>query len=252
MKISEDLGGSCDRAPVDEGFRATFDRLCEQGCPAVLAASHQQDAPPADGGRWGLSVVATFDDQTQQQLASWAEEIRLLAGDRHWLTGAYGSAHVTVRAIQPHRPDLDSHDPFAARCVRAVTRAAGCLDRPVVFRLRGLALSPACVMACLYPVDATAGTLAAAVRREFGADGWLEESYSRTIWYSSVQHFTSSIDDPHALVRWVRARRGVKAGDALATRLQLATFRHDRARMVPVVLGQTRLPDSRVAAGGGA
>jgi len=249
VKISEDLSGSDDRAWVDAGFRTTFDRLSEQGYSAVLAGSHQQDAPPAGGGRWGLSAVVALDDHTEQQLAGWAEEIRLLAGDRHWPTGAHGSAHVTVRAIQPHRPGLDGHDPFAARCVRAITRAAGSLDHPVVFRLRGLALSPAGVMACLCPVDATAGALAAAVRRELGADGWLEESYSRTIWYSSVLHFTTSIDDPHALVRWVQARRDVNAGDALATCLQLATFRHDRARMVPVILGQARLPDSRVAAG---
>ena len=246
MRISEDVRGSGDRVLVDEGFRATFDRLCEQGCAATLAGSHQKDVPPAAGGRWGLSAVATFDDQTCQQLEVWAGELQQLAGDRHWPTGAPGSAHVTVRAIQPHRPDLDRHDPFASRCARAVGRAAAGVNRPVVFRLRGLALSPAGVMACLYPVDATAGTLAAAVRRELDADGWLEESYTRTIWYSSLLHFTGGIDDPTGLVRWVRERRDLKAADAQATRLQLVTFRHDRNRMVPVVLDQARLPDSRL------
>jgi hypothetical protein len=118
----------------------------------------------------------------------------------------------------------------------------------VVFRLHGLALSPAGVLACLYPADAAAGQLAAAVRRELGADGWLEESYARTIWYASLVHFTAGIADPAALVRWVAARRDLRAGDALATRLQLVTYRYED-RMVPVVLGETRLPGSRMAVG---
>jgi hypothetical protein len=246
--ISEDLGGSPDRIRVDAGFRAVFDRLSEQGCSAVPAGSYQQDAPPADGGRWGLSAVATLDDQTQQQLTGWCQEIQLLAGDGHWPTGAHGSAHVTVRAIQPHRPGLDNRDPYAARCGQAIIRAASCLDGPLVFRLQGLTLSPAGVLACLYPVDATAGTLAAAVRRELGADGWFEESYARTIWYASLVHFTTGIADPAGLVRWVTARRDLKAGDALATRLQLVTYQC-QDRMVPVVLDETRLPDSRLAVG---
>ena len=93
--------GAGDRALVDAGFRATFDRLCEQGCTAMLAGSHQRDARPADGGRWGLSAVAAFDAQTCQQLEVWAGELQQLAGERHWPTGAPGSAHVTVWAIQP-------------------------------------------------------------------------------------------------------------------------------------------------------
>lgn len=64
MLISEDLAGARDRGRVDVGFRAVFDRLCEQGSSAVLAGSHQQDAPPVDGGRWGLSAVAALDELT--------------------------------------------------------------------------------------------------------------------------------------------------------------------------------------------
>ena len=198
----------------------------------MLAGSHEQDAPPADGGRWGLSAVATLNDQTQQQLTAWAEEIQLLAGDGHRPTGAHGSAHVTVRAIQPHRPGLDN------RPLRAGDRPGGELpDGPVVYRLQGLTLSPAGVLACLYPVDAAAGKLAAAVRRELGADGWLEESYARTIWYASLVHFTTGIIDPAGLVRWVEARRDLKAGEAVATGLQLVTYRYEN-RMGPVVLAQ--------------
>lgn len=181
-------------------------------------------------------------------MTGWAEEIRRLAGDGHWPAGAHGSAHVTVRAIQPHRSGLDAGGPFATRCAQAVTRAARDLDGPVVFRLHGLTLSPAGVLACLYPVNATAGQLAAAVRRELGADGRLEESSARTIWYASLVHFTTSIADPAALVRWVTARRDLKAGDAVATRLPLVTYRHED-RMVPVVLGETRVPDSRIPLG---
>ena len=244
--ISEDSAGSGDLERVDAGFRAVFDRLYEQGRSAVLAGSHQRDAPPAAGGRWGLSVVATLDEVTQRQLTGWAEQVRPLVGEGHWPTGAHGSAHVTVRAIQQHRPDLDAGDPVAGRCARAVTRAVSGLDGPVVFGLRGVTLSPAGVLACLYPVDAAAGRLAAAVRRELGADGWLEESYARTIWYVSLIHFITGIQDPAALVRWVTARRALEAGDVLATGLQLVTYRY-ADRMVPVVLDETPLPGRRAA-----
>lgn len=136
MLITEDLGGSRDRTRVDDGFWAVFDRLSEQGSSAVMTGMHQQDSSPVTGGRWGLSVVAALEDRTQQQLTAWSEEIRLVAGQEHWPTGAHGSAHVTVRAIQPHRPGLDVSDPLAARCGQAILRAASCLDGRVVLCLQ--------------------------------------------------------------------------------------------------------------------
>ena len=241
VRISEDCAGPRDRSAVDATFRRAFDQLCEHGYEAMRTGSHGQDAPPVDGGRWGLSVIARLDQAAGGRLDHWARRVGAFAGGKHWRTGAAGSAHVTVRAIQPHRAGLGARDPFVTRCAAATVRAATGAG-PVVFEVRGLAVSSACVMACLYPVDDLAGRLAGAVRREFGPDdGWLEESYTSTIWYSSLLHFTTGIDDAVGLVRWVRAHRYVDPMRAVATCVQLATFDYDGYRMIPRALADVEL-----------
>jgi hypothetical protein len=243
VRICEDTAGPDQRGRLDQEFAATFERLTCQGTPEVLAGDQQRDVPPVEGGRWGLSTVALFDEGTTAVLDSWSTQLQELAGPWHWPTGAVGSAHVTVRAVQPHRPGLTRADTFVDRVAAATERAASACPGPVVFRLRGVALTSACVMACLYPVDGAAGALAAAVRTELGPDdGWLEEEYVRTIWYSSLLHFTGDVKDPQALVEWVRARREVKSHDALATALHAVTFDHVEDRMVPRSLGGRALP----------
>lgn len=221
---------------MDAAFRRTFDQLCAPGYEAVCTGSHVQGGPPAEGGRWGLSVIASLDPVAGGLLDRWASQAGALAGEKHWRTGATGAAHVTVRALQQHRAGVDARDPFAARCAGAVVRAATGAG-PVVFEVRGLAISPACVLACLYPVDDAAGRLAGAVRRELGPDdGWLEESYTRTIWYSSLLHFTGGIDDAQGLAQWVRTRRDIDPVRVTATSVQLVTFDYDGYRMVPRAL----------------
>ncbi|MDQ1289616.1 MAG: hypothetical protein QG622_3182 [Actinomycetota bacterium] len=243
VRICEDVAGPEARAGLDLEFAATFERLSVRGEAAVLQGAHQRDVPPGEGGRWGLSAVALFDEDTATLLDEWSSWLRELAGPGHWLTGVVGSAHATVRAVQPHRPGLTRSDSFAGRVAAATERAAAACSGPVVFRLRGVALTSACVMACLYPVDGAAGALAAAVRAELGPDdGWLEEEYVRTIWYSSLLHFTQDVKDPRALVEWVRERRQVKGHDVLATTLQAVTFDHVGDRMLPRSLGGARLP----------
>jgi hypothetical protein len=243
MRIYEDRAGPDQRASLDREFAATFERLSVQGSAAVLDGGHRRDVPPGEGGRWGLSAVALPDEDTAVLLDRWAGDLQELAGPGHWPTGARDSAHVTVRAVQPHRPGLSAADPFVARVAAAVRRAGAACGGPVVLRLRGVALTSACVMACLYPVDGAAGALAAAVRAELGpGDGWLEEEYGRTIWYCSLLHFTQEVKDPAGLVDWVDARRGGNAHDVLATSLHAVTFDYVGAQMVPRFLGGAALP----------
>lgn len=49
------------RADADTGYRAVFDRLFARGERAVRSGTHYRDTPPADGGRWGISVVLLPD-----------------------------------------------------------------------------------------------------------------------------------------------------------------------------------------------
>ena len=222
MRIADAWGENLESARP--GFRRTFDKLFDRGRSAVLSGSHYRDSPPVEGGRWGLSVVLRPDDAIADSLAALTGQVLTVTGGGHWPTGNPESVHFTVRALDVHRVAATVVDPLVRRCALALKRAAvSC--RPIRLRLGGLTLTPSGVMLCAYPTDSAAGEFAARLEAELGPDSWFEQDFDRTIWYSTLVHFTGPIPDPAGLVDWVATRRALDVGEVTMRQADLVRFR---------------------------
>jgi hypothetical protein len=228
---------------VDRGYRAVFDRLFTQGSRAVRGGTHYRDTPPADGGRWGMSVVLLPDGPAADRLAAVTDEAMELCGAAHWPTGAPEAVHFTVRALEAHRSVVPPDDPLAGRCA-AVLRRSAAGARAVRLRLGGLTLTPSGVMACAFPVDGAADEFAGRLAAELGADGWFEADFHRDIWYATLVHFTGDIRDAEGLVEWVAARRDLDLGVAAVDVAELLRFAYNGRQPVRVGLARAALSGS--------
>lgn len=182
-----------------------FDELFELGRDAVLSRMHECDKPPVDGGRWGMAVILKPDATLTDQLAEITNDAMRVAGRHHWPTGSPSAVHFTVRSLESFRADVPDGDPSVERYTEALLSAAK-RAKPVALTVRGLTLTPSCVMVCAEPVDESAADFAQALGEELGPDGWFEADFNRSIWYSTLVHFAGPIDDPRALVEWVEQR----------------------------------------------
>ncbi|MER7277529.1 hypothetical protein ABT369_24110 [Dactylosporangium sp. NPDC000244] len=217
--------------------RMRFDRLFSRGRDAVTNGAHFADVCPVEGGRWGMSAALVPDGPVADRLAHVAAELAQLAGPGHWPTGAQDAIHLTVRAIEVHRPELSGADPLVARCAAALARAAAGARR-VRFRLDGVTLTPSGVMACAYPLDDAADDFADRLGLELGEDGWFEAAYRRDIWYATLLHFAAEVSDPAELVEWVSQRRSMQLGVVELDGAELLTFRYNGRQPVRLALAQ--------------
>jgi hypothetical protein len=237
--MTGDAGALNGRRSSGSQHRMRFDRLFSQGRDAVTTGAHFADVPPVAGGRWGMSTALVPDGPVADQLANVAAELMRLAGPGHWPTGARDAIHLTVRAIEVHRPGLSGADPLVARCAAALARAAAGSNR-VRFRLDGLTLTPSGVMVCAYPLDDAADDFADRLGLELGEDGRFEAAYRRDIWYATLLHFTAEVRDPAELVEWVSERRSMHLGIVELDSAELLTFRYNGRQ--PVRLALARAP----------
>jgi len=180
--------------------------------PQISAGTHQRDEIPRDGGRWPVSVVLRpSPGPLAYALDKLTQEAAELAGPGHWQTGQLGSAHLTVRALEPRRELIPPDDPVLTRYRSALGRAAARSPWPIGFRVTGLTLTPGTVMACAEPVDTTADTFSDHLTAELGPDAWYEPD-RRDIWYLNLLHFTEDITHPEDLITWVKSRRHLPVG----------------------------------------
>ncbi len=216
--------------------------LDERGRQAVRAGTHQRDARPQPGGRWGAAVVLRPDAGCRRRLGPVAVAADVAAGGGHWRTGAADTVHVTVRALAGHRPDLRGDEPHVRRWASALQRAAAVCPALTV-RFTGIGLSPAGVIAHAEPDDRAADRFAAVLLDELGEDGRLEAEYTRDLWYATLVHFTGPILDPQRLIGWVAARRTRELGACRLTTAQLINWRFaDRPRLSTLAQARFGLP----------
>lgn len=160
-------------------YRATsnpvFDRLFERPAIRILEGNHDREQPPADGGRWPVSVVASGAPQTfLLQLQHLLAQITELAGPDHFMTGRCDCAHITMRALEPYREAAAREDSVVRHWIAAIERAAAG-TRPFTLSCTGLTLSPGGVLAQLEPHDATPWELLDQLRTELGDLAWFED-----------------------------------------------------------------------------
>lgn len=186
-----------------------------------------------------------------QRLDELTAEAAQLAGPDHWQTGQTGSAHFTIRALERYRAQVTASDPAVHRYLTALTTTAAKIG-VVRFEVTGLTLTPGTVMACAQPLDDRPERFLDLFAELLGEDAWLErDHYSRRdIWYINLLHFTTTIDQPHALVSWVTARHTQIVGSTDVRYAELIRFRlrdQKRPAMWPEVLGTARLGHTGVA-----
>lgn len=211
-------------------------RLFERGCQAVRSGTHQRDGRPTPGGRWGVAVVLRPDGLCRGRLHAAAVAADQAAGGRHWRTGSSATAHVTIRAIDGHRPDLRAEEPAVRRWSAALARAAATCP---TLRLRfvGVSLTPTGVIAHAEPDGQALDRLAAVLGDELGDDGWLEAGHPRDIWYASLVHFTGPIPEPDRLIDWASAHRQADLGTCRIRAAHLINWRFvDRPRLSSVAV----------------
>lgn len=216
--------------------RATFDQLFAEGAAALTDGSHGTQVVPSEGDRrWGVSAVLRPDLGAAASVAALAREAAAVAGDGHWLTGAVGNSHLTMRALEYPRKDIRDDDPCIARYAAALRTAVAGV-RPLTFEVTGLTLTPLSVMACAQPTDEAADRLSADYTAALGSDAWLESKFVRSIWYLNVLHFARPVADPRALIEWVAERREVDPIPLCVTEVEIATWRFTGTGMAPLCL----------------
>jgi hypothetical protein len=215
---------------------ATFERLAREGRAAILAGTNQIETPPVDGGqRWGLSIVLRPDGDVVDALDAATATARSIAGTAQWATAAKGSAHITVRGLEPHRVPLPDHDPVVDRYTAALDRAT----RDAVaarFVLGGLLVTPNSVMLRAAPCDDGPERLSRSLERELGDDAWYESAFHRDIWFLNLIHFAGPVERPDELNAWVEQQSRSTMGECTVTHADLVRWQFGGTRMVPIVL----------------
>ncbi len=206
-----------------------YDELFAEAVPLIMDQRHRREVPPAEGGRWPVSVLSSPGPALARSLDVITETLVEWAGPGHFQTGRAGSAHFTVRALERYRDVIPDDDPVIIRYVRAL-RAAAARTAPFPAMITGLTLTPTGVLACVGTGTDELHGLSAALADELGDDAWLErDHHPRTMRHVSVLHFGAEIVHPAALVDWVADRRNVEIGASMIDSVELVRFRHRRS-----------------------
>ncbi|MFC7622510.1 2'-5' RNA ligase family protein [Microlunatus sp. GCM10028923] len=207
-----------------------FEDLFDRNAPLIMEQRHQRETPPVEGGRWPVSAVIMIDGELGDRLASLTAELVDLAGPGHFHTGAAGSAHLTVRALERFRAVVPGDDPAVARYAEALRRTAG---RSAAFAvsLTGLTVTPLAVVARVDVGAAAVTELSARYADELGPDDWLERDHVvRAFRHVTLLHFGADLARPRELLDWVADRRDLAIGSTAVTAVELTRARR---RLLP-------------------
>jgi hypothetical protein len=223
------------------------DAFHERGRRALLAHEEIWEVPPHPGSpRWGISLVLRPVDAAAARLARVASQLAHVAGPRHWPTGRLGSAHLTVRVLEPYRNPVPLDDPVVIRYAEAARRI-GDQSRSPRFAMTGLLVALGGVLVAAEPRNQPAAELRALVAAELGEDGHYEnDTYRGDLWWSTLLHFTEPLVDGAALVAWVEDRRALDLGPFQAGSLDLVRYEYDGGLTAPVALASIPLSDQSV------
>jgi hypothetical protein len=223
------------------------DAFHERGRRALQAHEEIWEVPPHPGSpRWGVSLVLRPDDDAAACLASITSQVSQVTGERHWPTGRLGSAHLTVRVLEPYRDPVPLDDPLVVGYAEAARRVCE-QSRSPRFAMTGLLVALGGVLVAAEPRNEAAAELRALVAAELGEHGHYEDdSYRGDVWWSTLLHFTEPLADGAALVAWVDDRRALDLGPFQARSLDLVRYEYDAGVTAPVVLASVPLSDQSV------
>lgn len=199
--------------PAPLPHNPVFDELFASAVPLVTSGEHHHDVPPADGGRWPVTVVCIPPRPVRDRLEELMRAGLRHAGPGHFLTGRPDNSHLTVRALEPYREAAAPDDAVTTEWLAALERAAAATP-PLRFRLTGLTLTRVSVMAQVEARDDEPWRFMRRLRHELGPLAWYEDQWMvRNIWYANVIHFAAPILDAPGLVEWVSQHRRLEPLD---------------------------------------
>ena len=204
-----------------------FRRLWRDAVPALVAGTHRRDAPPVDGGRWPVSVIARPPAHVRDDLEAIMVQALPYAGPGHFHTGRQDCLHITIRALEPFRAAARADDPIVGEWERAM-RATAATTQPFDLTFTGITLTTGGILAQLEPHDERPWELLDRFRSELGPLAWFEDQWTRDIWYCSLLHFPTDIVDPIGLIDWATALRECPPIRFEVTALELVRFHHCR------------------------
>jgi hypothetical protein len=220
------------RAKMRDGDE-TFRRIFAAGLASVRAGSHRIARDPRGSRRWGPSIVLLPGDDLASPLAGLTSTAAEMLGGSHWLSGAVGRSHLTVRALEYYVEwvDPDRLWRYRTACERALDGVG-----PLHFEVGGIGISSGSVMVRAQPTTSAAEELRSRLGTELGQDGWLEGAFERDpIWYCSILHFAEPVTNVDQLVAWVDAQHDVSLGVHTFDALHICCWKHDSHGMVPEV-----------------
>ena len=186
-----------------------FDQLFAEAAPLITRQLHRREGPLQPDGRWPASIILSPPEPIPALMSEWMGEALEHAGPGHLQTGARGSAHLTVRALEPRQPDRAPTDDVAIEWVR-VLREVCAGTAPLRLRFTGVTLTPGTVMAQVEAEDDAAWSFMEELADSLGDLGWYEAQWPpRDIWYVNLVHFAGPIAQPESLVTWVSEHRRV-------------------------------------------
>lgn len=208
------------------GPNPVFDRLFESSVGVVLRGGHERDEPPAEGGRWPVTIVCVPPQAIRARLDALMREALVHTGPGHFLTGRPDSSHLTVRALEPYRDAAAPTDAVTSDWLAALVRAARSTP-PLELRLTGVTLTRGGVMAQVEAVGDEPWAFMRRLRDELGSLAWYEDQWmERNIWYATLVHFGAPILDAKGLVDWVGRHRGIEPVEFIVDAASLVRSRH--------------------------
>lgn len=203
-----------------------FGQLFQDAVPALLSGTHRRDAPPVDGGRWPVSVIALPPGHVRDELEAIMVQALPHVGRGRFQTGRRDSVHITIRALEPFRAAAHPDDEIVGEWEHAM-RATAAATSPFTLSFTGVTLTTGGILAQLEPQDERPWHLLDSLRSELGSLAWFEDQWMRrNIWYCSLLHFTTDIADPVRLIAWARVLRECPPIHFDVTSLELVRFHH--------------------------
>ena len=201
-----------------------FDALFAEAAPLVSSQRHTRDGPPRTNGRWPASIVCRPPSAMAALLESWMWMALNFAGPHHYRTGLAGSAHLTVRALEPRCEGRAPTDPVATSWRHTLSDVAKTTP-PLRFRFTGVTLTPGTVMAQMEPADETPWVFMRKLAQSLGSLAWYEEQWpARDIWYVNLVHFAAPIADSEGLLAWVAEHRDIPPVQLEIPSVELVAF----------------------------
>lgn len=197
--------------------------------------------PAHHRARWGISVVAHFDEAFASSLLELVDQVRPLCGETHTFYDA-STLHTTVRACEFDRDGVGEQD-LSVEGYREVLGGLCRRHAPFTVVYEGLNGNHTGIIAQGYALTGLRGFRLELHRQltERGLHHGPEADGVRLTTHASLMVFGGPLERPRAVSGWLTARRKLPLGLARLSRLSLVKYRRTRSGVALLPLAEFEL-----------